>query len=131
VRVVAACVHHPDLATEVRGAHARGEGNVHFFRHGQRIHVGAQRHHGFVTGATQHADHTGMGNVGAHLHSERLQVFGDEGRGAKLAIRELRVLVEVAAPLDHLALQLRRPVVDRLRGGGGGAVCPGPGRCRR
>src|SRR3546814_3720661 len=49
-----------------------------------------------------------MGEAGARLQAERAQVLGDLARGALLAVGQLGVGVEVAAPVDDLLLQLLR-----------------------
>ena len=115
VRIVPAGVHHADLAAPVRGARHRGEGKARRLGDGQGVHVGAQRHHRSVLRSAQHSDHAGVGHVPTHLETERLEVIAHQRAGADLAVRELRVLVDVAAPADHALLECRRTSVD-LRG---------------
>ena len=71
--------------------------------------------------AAQHADHAGVRDVLLHLDAERAQVVGDELRRAHLAVAELGVLVDVAAPGDHARLDARRGRIDaRVQIGGSG-----------
>ena len=46
-----------------------------------------------------------VGDTGLRLQAHRTQALGDLGGGACLAVGQLRVLMEVAAPFDHLGLQ--------------------------
>jgi hypothetical protein len=80
-------------------------------------------------------------HIRAHVHAERPQVIGDDARGARLPIPQLRVLVDVATPRHHLRHDLvdaylqrgggRKLRVDRMRrergeegkSGGDGAWC--------
>lgn len=55
-----------------------------------------------------------MGDAGARFEAELAQLRGHRGGGTLLAVRQLGMLVEVAAPLHHLGLQ---------RGGGGLNFC--------
>ncbi|GAE58079.1 hypothetical protein XPR_4714 [Xanthomonas arboricola pv. pruni MAFF 301420] len=63
-----------------------------------------------------------MGDAGARLEAELAQLRGHGGGGALLAVGQLRLLVEVAAPLHQLALQRRGGGLDfgPWRGLGGG-----------
>ena len=59
----------------------------------------------------QDADHAGVRDARANLEAQLAQLFGHDLRRAELAVAEFGVLVEVAAPRDHL----------RHRGVGGGS----------
>ena len=67
----------------------------------QPVHVGAQGDHRAVA-AAQDADDPGMGDAGAHFHAEVLQVLRHQPGRAELPVAELRVLVNIPAPGDHL-----------------------------
>ena len=75
-------------------------GRSDFLDDGQRIHVGAQRHDLSWLAAFEHADDAGLADAGLHLHAELAQMVGDELAGARFAVRQLRVLVDVATPGD-------------------------------
>jgi hypothetical protein len=57
-------------------------------------------------------DHPGVGDPGADFEAQPVELSSDELRGAKLPIRELRVLVEVAAPGLHTGRHGGDPLVD-------------------
>ena len=102
VGVVAAGVHHPDrLPLPGRGRLA-GERQVDLLGDRQRVHVGAQRDDRARPAALDHGHDAGPRHAGPRLEAERAEPLGDELRGLDLAVAELRVLVEVAAPLDEL-----------------------------
>ena len=83
---------------------------------GQRVHVGAQRHHGAGLAALEDAHDAGHGDLLAHLvQAQRAQVLRDEPRGAHLAVAELGMLVQVAPPGDDLRLHA-------VGGGGEGGI---------
>jgi hypothetical protein len=123
VRVVAAACITPHCCPLHSVFTLLGERDVHFFGDRQRIHVGAQRHHGPGLAALEQPDDAGVGDLVLHLDAERAQVVGDDLRGAELAVAELRVLVEVAAPGDDLRLRAGDGVGDggvEREGGVGG-----------
>jgi hypothetical protein len=94
-------------------AHLRREGHVDLFRHRQGIHVGAQRDHRAGQGAFQQADHAGVRHFRVDfIQAELAQVRRDDGRGARLAVAELGMLVEIAPPGDDLRLDLVRCGID-------------------
>ena len=85
------------------------ERKVVAFLHGQRIHVRAQRDHRPGLAAAQHGLDTGLAYSGLHLDARHLPQRGsDIGSGLFLLKREFRILVNVAAPLDDLRLDLVR-----------------------
>jgi hypothetical protein len=101
VRVVSASVHDADGAAFVRARGLARERQVDLLAHGQRVHVGAQRDHGARSAALDHGDDAVLRDAGARRQAHRAQLFGDEARGLDLAVRQLRVLVQVSAPLDE------------------------------
>ena len=101
VVVVAAGVHHADLLAVVRRLRRRLERQVDLLGDRQRVHVGAQRHDLSGLAALEDADDAGLRDAGLHLEPERPKVLGDDLRRSDLAVAELGVLVDVAAPGDH------------------------------
>ena len=122
---MAAGMHHRHLGTVPLRLGLRGEGELDFLGHRQRIHVGAQRDHRAVPSAsTQSADHAGDGDTLAHRIAQPLQMCRDDTGGAGLLVAELGMLVEVAPPFDHPRFDGPRGVVQlavqwQNRSGGG------------
>jgi hypothetical protein len=112
VGVVAAGVHHADFASAVGRARRRCEGQSRLFGDGEGVHVGAQRDDRSVSAPAQHADHAGVRDAGAHLEPQSFEVLRDECSGAHLAVAELGVPVDVAAPCDDARMQRARGPVD-------------------
>ncbi len=110
--VVSAGVHHPHLAAEIGGAHFRCEGQVHLLGDRQCVDVGAQRHHGPWHSSPQQTHHARVGDLPPDLEAERFEVIRHELPGTELAVRELRILVDVAAPCDDSRLQVRGQAVE-------------------
>ena len=67
--------------------------------------------------ALEHRDDAGVRDTGLDLVAEPPQLLGDDLRGARLAIAELGMLMEVAPPGHDLRRQLLRQSVD-LRANG-------------
>ena len=117
-------VHDADFLTVVHRADGALEGQVHQFRHGQRVHVGAKRHDRPRLATTQNADHAGLAHVGLHLEAKRTQMFFHQRGGARFLIRQFGVLMNVATPRDHFGHHGRHARFDF--GGeriGGFALC--------
>ena len=112
VRVVAARVHHADLVPVIGGAHARRERQPGLLGDRQRVHVGAQRDDRALRVAAQHRHHARVRDAGAHAQAELAQLLGDDPGGALLAVAELGMLVQIAAPLDHARHRGARRAVD-------------------
>jgi hypothetical protein len=122
---VAAGVHHAHLLAAVLGGGGRLERQVPLLAHRQRVHVGAQRHHGPGLPPAQDADDARVRDAGLHLEAERPELLRHPLRGAELAVAELRVLVDVASPGDDLRLdgprrRCERGIGDFGAGGRGG-----------
>ena len=100
--VMAAGVHDADFLAVVHRADFALEGQVHQFGHGERIHVGAKRHHRPRLPAAQNTDHAGFAHVGLHLETKRPQMLFHQRGRARFLIRQLGVFVNVATPRDHL-----------------------------
>ena len=125
MRVVSAGMHHADLLAEVLGLHRGLERQVGFLDHRQGIHVGAQRHHRSRLAALEQADHAGFRDAGFHFHAELAQMVRHPFAVLDLAVRELRILVGVAPPVDDLGFEAAYALVYRCRevlreGGTGG-----------
>ena len=88
----------------------------------QRVQVGAQGHRRAGQAADKARHDAGRGRS-LGLVAEAVQQTLDERRGVVLVERELRVLVDVAAPADQLGLELGQPAQD----GGGIEAGAGPG----
>jgi hypothetical protein len=86
-------------------------GTSTFFLHRQRVHVGAHRDDRAPGARPSAGRRRPCAHLFLHLDAERAQVVRDDLRGAELAVAELRVLMEVAAPGDDLGL-------DTIGGGG-------------
>ena len=124
VRVVAAGVHDRDGLAAVGAGRLALERQAEIFLHRQRVHVGPQRNGRPGLAAFEDADDAGLGDAGLYLHAELLQMVGDDLGASHLGIAELGMLVEVAAPGQHLGF-------DGLRGAvGGGGRRGGRGRLR-
>ncbi|MNT18624.1 hypothetical protein D3C72_1538390 [compost metagenome] len=108
VRVVAAGVHHPHRLAAVGAGRLGGKRQPGLLGHRQRVHVRAQRDPRTRLAALDDRHHPVVGNPGFRLQPQGPQLLGHLGRGALLAIGQLRVLVEVAPPVDHLGLQAGR-----------------------
>ena len=72
----------------------------------------AQRDHRTGAAAAQHTDHASVRDAGRHLDAERTQVLRDEIGSAGLAVRELRVRMDVTTPRDDLLDDLRDAPID-------------------
>src|SRR6187200_329105 len=93
-------VHYANLLAAVLGLDERLERYVGLFGDRQRVHIRTDRNHGARFATAQHADDARVRDARAYLELERPQVIGHELCGARLAIAELRVGVEVASPRD-------------------------------
>ena len=112
--VVPAGVHHADLLAAPRRRRLGCERQIDLLRHGQGVHVGAQRDDGTRLAARQYGHDAGVRHPFAHRVPEALQVGGDKSRRAEFAVSELRMLVDVAAPRDHARLDGAGLAVDAL-----------------
>uniref|UniRef100_A0A914YTM6 Uncharacterized protein n=1 Tax=Panagrolaimus superbus TaxID=310955 RepID=A0A914YTM6_9BILA len=104
-------MHHAHGLTAVLVSGLRGERQAGLLGHRQRVHVRTQGDLWAWPAALDDRHHAVMGDAGLRLQAHRAQALGDLGRGARLAVGQLRMLMEVPAPFDHLGLQ-------PLRGGG-------------
>jgi hypothetical protein len=106
--VVAAGVHHADGPAPEFADCGRAKRHVGPLGHGQRVHVGAQQDGRARKPAAQNRDDTGVGHAGPHFQAEATQMLGHLGGGAEFAVCELRMAVEIAAPLDHARFERGR-----------------------
>ncbi len=124
VHVVAAGMRDADIVAEVGAARRGLEGEVRDLGDRQRIDVRAHGDRAAGQPALQDADDAGMRDAGPGLDPEFLQVRRDERAGARLAVREFRVLVDVLAVRDRgggiFRDEIRDLGVGRPRGGSGG-----------
>ena len=114
MRVVAAGMHHVDLAAEILALGLGGERQSRRLLHRQRVHVGAQRHDRAGLAALQQRDDAGVGDAGLHLEAELAQVLGDKRCGAGFLLAQFGMLVDVAPPRDQLVFDLRGTLADLL-----------------
>ena len=88
----------------------------------QCVHVSAQRYDGSRFAALEQADHTGFRHAGLDLHTELAQMIRDPVSPSYLAIRKLRILVDVTPPVDDLRFEAAYALVygcrEVLRRGG-------------
>ncbi|KAG1255598.1 hypothetical protein G6F68_010232 [Rhizopus microsporus] len=105
VRIMAAGMHHAHGLAAVLVCGLGGERQAGLLGHRQRIHVRAQRDLRARLAAFDDRHHAVMGDAGLRLQAHRTQALGDLGRGARLAVGQLRMLVELAAPFNHPGLQ--------------------------
>jgi hypothetical protein len=113
VRVVSTGVHDRHVLTVIFAARFRGKRHAGVFQHGQAIHIGPQCNHRSRLAADQGADHTGVCDTGLDLvQPEISQVICNFCRSFELTIREFRVLVNVAPPLDDFRLYRRERVIQ-------------------
>ncbi len=99
---MAAGVGHGNRIAHVCAGGGGGEGQARRLLHRQGVHVGAQGHDPAGTGAVQDADHPGLADPGADLQPQGPEMIGDDGGRAGLGEAQFGMLVEVAAPVDHL-----------------------------
>ena len=78
--------------------------------------VGADGDQGTGTVALDDGHDAGTGDTGLRLQAHVRQDFRDLGGGVELAVAQLRVLVEPAAPFDHLGLHGSGRLVDVVEG---------------
>ena len=90
--------------------------------HGQGVHVGAQGHGRAGLRPLQDAHDAGPGDAGPHLQPQAPQVLGHHARRPGLLVTELRMLVDVPAPADQLALDRSGLFPDRLLQGRASAL---------
>ena len=57
-------------------------------------------------------DHAGIGHARADLEPQRPQMVGNELRRPHLAIAQLRMLMDVPPPRNHLRLDSRRETIE-------------------
>jgi len=105
VRVMAAGMHHAHGLAAVLVGGLGGERQPGLFGYRQRVHVRTQRDLRAGLAAFDDRHHAVVGDAGLRLQAHRTQALGDLGRGARLAVGQFRVLMEVAAPFNHLGLQ--------------------------
>ncbi len=112
VIVVAARVHHADLLPVVGRFHLRRKRHVHQFSDGQAVHVGSKRHHLARLAALQHTDDAGMRDAGSNFDPEASKMVGHHLGRARFTIAQLRMLMKIATPPDHLVCDLFGAPVD-------------------
>ena len=94
VGVVPARVHHARVL--------RGVGQPGLFPDGQRVHVRAQGHRGAGPGAPDQSHHAVVRHARLDLvHPHGFELLGHQGGGPLLAVGQLGMGVDVAAPRDH------------------------------
>ena len=124
VHVVAAGMRDADIVAEVGAARRGLEREIRDLGDRQRIDVRAHGDRAAWQAAFEDADDAGVRDAGSRLDPELLQVRRDERAGARLAVREFRVLVDVLAVRDRgggiFRDQVRDFGVGRPRGGSGG-----------
>ncbi len=113
---------HRGVAVVAAGVHLAGRlggpGRARDLLDRQRVHVGpkADRTAPRPGPPVQHADHARPSEAGRHLvEPEGAQLFGDHGRRAVEVVEQLRMAVEVAAPLGDFG----RDVGDAVENGQG------------
>ena len=102
VTVVTAGVRDADRLAAKLGCRNGLERQVRLLGYRQRIHVRAQRDDRPRTAAAKDSDDAGVRDPGSHFETEQLQVRGHQARRAHLAVAQLGVAVDVAAPFDDL-----------------------------
>ena len=98
--VMPAGMHDVDLAPQILALGLGSERQSVRLLDRQRIHVGAQRHHGSRLAAPEGRHHTGARDAGLHLEAKPGEVGGDQARRPGFLLAELRMLMNVAAPSD-------------------------------
>jgi hypothetical protein len=92
----------------------RGEGQSRGFLHGQRIHVGAQRH-GFAGLGTLEQTHDAVAaDASTDLHAQLAQVFCHQGCSACFLPGQRGMLVDVAPPCREFGRHRRDARIERL-----------------
>ena len=115
VRVVTARVHHADFLTVVGRFHLRSKRHAHLFGDRQSVHVCTKRNHLARLAASKDTDDAGVRDAGANLDAETSQMIGHDLRRACFTIPQLRMLVNVTTPGDHLASDLFFAPIDLCR----------------
>ena len=134
MRVVAAGVHHAHGFAAKRRGDFRCERQGVAFGHRQRVHIRADRDARPGLAAFEHRDHSGGGDAGFYVESERAQVIGDEFGSARFAVAQFGVLMDIAAPCEDFRLQTLRLLHDfgalavgGMRGRRAECACEGQG----
>ena len=112
VDVVSACVHDADLLSEIGRPHLRRVGQVGLLGNRERIHVRAHGHHRPGQPSLEQRDDPVVRDAGLHLEAQLAEIVGDQRRGLLLAVRQLRVLVNLVADLGDRRRHLRRLLID-------------------
>jgi len=115
-------VHHADILAVVLRAHHAAERQPFRLRDGQCVHVGAKRDHRPWLSTLKNSDDAIAADARPNLEAERLQVRGDECRGARLLEGQLGMLMNVATPLDELGRESARALLDVAEDGGVGSL---------
>ncbi len=117
VRVVTARVHdgHGAVFELARGGAGKRQPGV--LLDGQAVHVRAQRDDRTRLRAAQRGDDAVTSHAGPRLEAEAAQPLGDVLGRLDLAVRELRVLMQMAAPREHLLLDGGGALIDVVMDG--------------
>ena len=110
--VVPAGVHDPGFLTVPLRLLRGLEGQVHLLGDRQTVHVRTEADDLSGLAALEHPDHAGARDARLDLEPEAAQVVSDDLRRARFLHPELGVLMEVAAPRDHLRKDFLRRTVD-------------------
>ena len=112
--VMAAGVHHVDVAAEILSSSLGGERQSRRLLHRQRVHIGAQRNNRARLAAAQHGNDAGLGDASPNFEAQLPEMFGNERRRSRFLFAQFRMLVNVAAPGDQLLLDLGGALADFL-----------------
>ena len=115
VVVVTAGVHHADFLPVVGRLHLRSKRQADLFGDRQCVHVRTERNDLARPAASEDTHDASVRDAGSNLDAETSQMIGHNLCRACFAIPELRMLVNVTTPRDHLASDLFFATIDFSR----------------
>jgi hypothetical protein len=117
MRVVTAGMHHADRLPVVGRLHLRRKRQARLFGDRQSVHVCTQRNDLSRPAASEDTHDASVRDASSNLDAETSEMIGHDLCRACFAIPELRMLVNVTAPRDHLAGDLFLATIDLCRCG--------------
>src|SRR6478672_6741795 len=102
MRIVAAGMHYSDcLAVEFSGFLGRERKRISL-SYRKSVHIGPEPDDRSGLLAFKNSYDTCLSDPGPHFNANRAEPVGNEFRGIYLAVRQLRMLMDISSPLDDL-----------------------------